>query len=188
MAYPTAPATQTTGATIFAATLNSYRDNLNGLVLARPYLSAWRNNAYSPSSGSWQQVGWQASDSTAPSGLGIGFAAGVNSSTDRISLPVAGRYRITARCGWAANGTGARLIEVRKNSAESQAGGSQAFVVTGTGNNGPYNGDIYSGTWTGQFSAGDYLNMFIRQDSGGALSTNTGSAGGPYLAVEWVSQ
>lgn len=109
-------------------------------------------------------------------------APSVNNS--RVYAQTPGWYQITARCSFQTSATGNRRgVAVRLNAAGSWSGGT-------------FLSDMYAspmtGIWTGvtatfsyQLSAGDYVEMFGYQDSGGTIGVQTSLAGYNALTVTW---
>ena len=102
---------------------------------------------------------------TADWDVGSLYSAG---SPTRITFPSAGAYAVHGFCGFAANVTGRRVLDVRYN------GGSFA----GRGETAP-NSSVASQTFVNTFAiinavGGDYVELTAWQSSGGVLSTVTG--------------
>jgi hypothetical protein len=97
-----------------------------------------------------------------------GFHSNVTNN-NRITIPagLGGYYRITANIGFATNGSGRRIFQLRLNGAGSLCAGEMTPIV----------GVEPTGTITDTFffSAGDYIDLFIFQNSGGSLNTSGNS-------------
>jgi hypothetical protein len=87
----------------------------------------------------------------------------------RYTIPVAGYYCAMGGVTFAANATNIRIAMIYKNGAEVQR--SQRNAPSGT------QGEYVQVPWCAKLIAGDYLELYAYQDSGGALnvsnSTNT---------------
>lgn len=94
-------------------------------------------------------------------------------NNSRIVAPSAGVYMITAQCSFFSNTVGERALTVRLNAAGSGAGGSPILFWDGT--------SLDAGTIVANLSrprrlvAGDYIEMFGYQASGGNLAYNVGA-------------
>jgi len=96
----------------------------------------------------------------------------------RLTAPTnyAGLYSVRACVTFPANSTGVRRIQVRKNSAGSATGGTligtthiPALTTASAATTVVYGRDAY-------LSAGDYVEVFVLQNSGGSLTTTTAEA------------
>jgi len=102
-------------------------------------------------------------------------------NNSRYTAQVAGTYGIIGHVSWPVNATGVRALELYKNG-----------TVYTSGNQG---GPAPVTNWTAQetritmpLAAGDYVEMFAQQASGGALTLNSGTAPyQTYMSVEWLS-
>lgn len=94
-------------------------------------------------------------------------------NNSRIWFRTTGKYEIAAQLQFATSGTGARDAQIRLNSGGSSAGGTlvtinqQTAVASGSTSVGIV-------TFEDTFNDGDYIEMFGRQNSGGALNTVPG--------------
>ena len=101
-------------------------------------------------------------------------------NNDRITIKTAGKYRITAQIEWTANVTGRRLIYFMKNGTaiigfnavapleQTNRGTSQVISI------------IYD------FIIGDYIQIFVVQESGGALTIPRTNDYSPIFSAERV--
>jgi hypothetical protein len=87
-----------------------------------------------------------------------------------------GLYSINASVTFPTNATGVRRIQVRKNAAGSATGGTligtthiPALTTSGAATTVVYGRDAY-------LTAGDYVEVFVLQNSGGSLTTTTAEA------------
>jgi hypothetical protein len=105
----------------------------------------------------------------------VGGMHSTSSNTSRFTVPTGGDglYLITTVVVFAANGTGLRRAQIRKNGAElvGLSGNTVMHGVTAAGDVGvPL-------TAIADLAAGDYLEVYAWQSSGGALNINSGAAG-----------
>lgn len=91
--------------------------------------------------------------------------------TSRITIPsgLAGKWRFTYKTGFAANGTGARVAFLRRN------GGTDANNILGSRINVmPISATLAADSGHSvdvDLAVGDYVELFLYQDSGGALNS-----------------
>ena len=95
-----------------------------------------------------------------------------SSNTSRITCNAAGLYVVEATLGFAANATGFRRLDLRKN------GGATPFAAVSHAA-APTLSTGVSVTAEVQLSVGDYIEMFGTQTSGGALAS--------VAAIAWTS-
>lgn len=107
-----------------------------------------------------------------------------SSNTSRLVATTAGLYAVFFQLAWAANATGVRQLDIKKNAGGNFASGS--FVSTQRIV--PPSGVIATaaGELDVQMNAGDYLEMFGTQTSGGALASSPGSYV-TYFGMRWVA-
>lgn len=106
-------------------------------------------------------------------------------NTSRIVAIYTGLYSVNFLISFATNATGGRMAELRKNAAGSEVAGTllgrfvepSAWASSLTS---------VSGTLDVQLTAGDYIELFGWQSSGGALSVNLGAAA-TFLQARWVA-
>lgn len=138
-----------------------------------PSAEAWRTSNLSVATGTWVLAAWQADELT----------NGMTRSTARLIAPIAGRYLI----GGAAQFTntsagGVRIAQIRKNSAGSQAGGTEiasVYSAPHADTTNPVTVPIPPKLIT--LAATDYIEMFVIQSSGGTLNLALGRA------ASWLS-
>lgn len=107
-------------------------------------------------------------------------------STSRLTVKTAGRYRVAATATFSANGSGDRYIQIRKNAGGSAAGGSQVVSATAKPSSGSSCTVSTNAALEVQLSVGDTLEAFVFQDSGATLTLNTGP-GDTFLTVRLAS-
>jgi hypothetical protein len=98
-------------------------------------------------------------------------------SGSRLTVNTPGRYLIVANLRWTSNSTGYRFIDIRKNAGGSGSGGSAVSTDVRPAVNGNATTHSASVILPG-LVAGDYLELFGFQSSGGGLQFNTGSLWG----------
>ncbi len=108
------------------------------------------------------------------------------SSGSRLQLNTGGKWLFTASLRWASNATGYRFIDLRKNAAGSGAGGSSIANDTRPAVSGNITAQVLSIEWPG-FIAGDYVELFGFQTSGGSLAFAAGAVwGAVVLTARWM--
>jgi hypothetical protein len=107
------------------------------------------------------------------------------SNQSRIIAAETGLYTIKAHARFAANATGARGINIRKNAAGDQTLGTDLFFTFSL----PSSGNIgyVFGSVDVQLNATDYIEMFVNQSSGGALNL-LGGVTESFMSARWVSK
>jgi hypothetical protein len=94
-----------------------------------------------------------------------------SSNTSRLTAPSTGYYFVTCSVQYATNGSGNRTVEIAKNGA---TGASSVVSLTNASISGIVTTDYNVGT-TVQLNAGQYVECFARQTSGGALNVSAPS-------------
>lgn len=100
----------------------------------------------------------------------------------RIVIRTAGKYEFSGQILWTGNATGSRGLQIRKNAAGNPASGV-ALLTVEVGTAGAAGTSVVMPTLEEDFVAGDYVELFGRQTSGGNLATLPGT-GGTYLRVK----
>lgn len=95
-----------------------------------------------------------------------------SSNTSRIVIPSTGRYHVVAQASFAANATSRRAVTVRLNAAGSNSGGTQIMLTSVQAS--ASSGTTIQATDEINFNAGDYIEMFTVQVSGGPLNVDLG--------------
>lgn len=95
-----------------------------------------------------------------------------SSNTSRLIAPAAGYYQVNMTYAWSANGTGVRLIQIRKNAAGAIGSGTDVLTTDVVTLNASY-GTIHQASTIILLAAGDYLETFAYQDSGSTLTVTT---------------
>lgn len=111
-----------------------------------------------------------------------GHSTVTNTSRYTVQTGYAGKYRLNATVFYAGNATGDREVFFFKNGAA--IAGSQNNAIPGAASACSAQSQVLV-----QLAVGDYVEAYTFQNSGGALSTTTGSNGREsYFEVTWVSQ
>ena len=165
---PTFVAGQTSGV---AAGLNQLRDCINFWALT-PRVYAYQSTTQSLPTNTFTAITF---DSEVYDVVQSGDTASHDNTTNntRLIARTPGKYEITGQVQIAANATGARSVQLRLNAAGNPASGTQIALNQQT----PLASSSTSVSITPievQLSAGDYVEMFANQQSGGALNTGTG--------------
>lgn len=106
-------------------------------------------------------------------------------NTSRLTATTAGLYAVVARASFASNATGIRTLDVRKNAAGAAAGGTRVGFDSATAVGGSTVTSVNVADDV-RLSAGDYLEAFGFQTSGGALALDA-SAGLTLFQLRWVA-
>lgn len=109
-------------------------------------------------------------------------------SGSRLTLNTPGTWLFTVNLRWTSNATGYRFADLRKNAAGSGAGGSSVGAIVVPAVNGNATVLSLAIEWPG-FIAGDYVELFAFQNSGGNLAFNSGALYGcAVLFASWQGQ
>lgn len=133
-----------------------------------PYISLGRNTPGAPATGvdatlsGWTtSVGWQCTE-----------------TGGTVTVPVTGRYQVTAGGAWAANASGIRRVQITKNGT--------SFILATDGRPSVSTTDLgQSASRTVSLTAGETVLMRIYQTSGGTLEFGT-TAGRPFFEVQYL--
>lgn len=99
----------------------------------------------------------------------------------RVYIRTTGKYEISGQVYYASNATGVRLADIRLNAAGSGAGGTRLVL----NQNSPLSGvgtPVACVPIEASLTAGDYVEIFGQQTSGGALNT-AGGLGLTFLRI-----
>lgn len=100
-----------------------------------------------------------------------------SSNTGRFVAQRTGRYLFGCSIRWASNATGYRLLQARINSGGSGSGGTELAQCSNNPISGTYTQQTLSSYYT--LTAGDYIEFFGFQTSGGALNIEASSNTSP---------
>lgn len=160
----------------FTNATHNHESASTGGVLAGTYGLVYSGTGVACSNNTWTLITFDSSNSFYPFGI---YASWV-SNNSRLTVPsgsgLAGLYSIRASVTFPANSTGFRRIQIRKNAAGSSTGGTligtthlPTLTTASTATTVVYGRDAY-------LTAGDYVEVFALQDSGGSLTTTTAEA------------
>lgn len=167
------PRTFTTGETETAAFYNAMRDALN-FLLNPPVCNATQATAQTLATATWTAL---TLDATVEDSYG-GHSNSTNNS--RYTAQVAGWYMAFAAACFSSNATGWRGIRLEKNGAVF------AGAATEVGTNPSGVCTIASPSAIVFLNAGDYLEAYGFQNSGGNLATSVNTDADCSLTVVWV--
>ena len=142
-----------------------------GLGAAHPSCKVYRTADQSIATGSaWTAVVWQAAEYD-PHGMYNG--------TSLVTVPITGRYLIQAQVQFNANGTSYRGSSLRLNGvttisfAQTDAAGSTALYS-------------HHNATTAKLTAGDYVQLLVRQNSGAALGLSATTTSESHMTVTYL--
>lgn len=167
---PTWP-TITTGQYVTSTVMNQYRDA--GNFWARtPRCYAYESTAQTTTTGTWLLVAL-ASEIYDIVQSGDSPSHDNTTNNSRIYIRTTGIYEITGQAQFVANSSGARQATIRLNSGGVSTGGT--IIIQNTQSNaGTLTTSVSMTTVEASLTAGDYLEMFAWQNSGGNLDTLAG--------------
>lgn len=177
-------ATFTAGSVVTAAYLNSLKAAVD-FWANTPRVSAYRSTAQSiPNAGSGAVVLLNAETyDIVQSGDSPMHDNSTNSS--RLIARTTGKYMVAGQIQYASNATGARSAIVRKNAAGAVGGGTEVTqniqaAVSANATTVPF------GPVEISMNAGDYIEMFAYQTSGGSLDLGSGISA-TYMSLRLVA-
>ena len=177
-------ATISSGAVVTAAYLNSVKAASDFWALT-PRCSVYANAALSVPNGAatWTVVPFAAETfDIVQSGDSPSHDNTTNNS--RVYFRTPGKYEINGQPQIALNSVGYRSVQVRLNAAGSGTGGTQLAVNTVDASSAALV-SLPIPTVEYDVAAGDYVEMFVQQNSGGALNTIAGQ-GITFLRIKLV--
>lgn len=104
---------------------------------------------------------------------------GTTTDNSRLTAPISGIYYITAHVAWASNDSGLREVSLKKNGATVIAR-SQVPAVTSAGTRQELS-TLY------RLLAGDFVEVEVYQESGGALNVSSDPQWTPEFTMAWVA-
>lgn len=166
--------TLTPGTVVTASYLNSMKDAIDFWGLT-PRCYAYRSSNLSiPGDFTWTLVTLNAEVyDIVQSGDSPSHDNSTNSS--RIYIRTSGKYEISGACEFQSNSTGARSAKINLNSAGVESGGTMLVTQT-QGAVGTAITTVPLPSVEADLSAGDYVEMFARQNSGSSLNAQLGRA------------
>lgn len=114
--------------------------------------------------------------SWAPSGSGTFDPFGMHepATPGRLTAPRAGYYVAQVQVGWSNSTSGDRVMTLRHRGADGSFKGSEQALQTHPAQN-SLSGTTHGTALLFQMEAGDFIEVLVRQTSGGALSVSLGS-------------
>lgn len=109
-----------------------------------------------------------------------------SSNTGRFVTQRTGVYMFGCCIRWASNATGYRLLQARLNSGGSGSGGTELAQCSNNPLSGTYTQQNLVSLYT--FTAGDYVEFFGFQSSGGALNIEASSNTSPEAWMSFVAK
>lgn len=135
---------------------------------------AYRTTTLSVATSTDTTVTWEAA-----TGNGLGWwSAGTNPT--RVTVRAAGRYFASSFSRWAANGTGLRTAEIRLNGTTVIGRAGLAFAAAGS----PTQFSVVSPPV--DLAIGDYVELIVWQNSGGALDLSFQNLYSNGLALSYI--
>ena len=172
------------GTELTAADLNAVKDAVD-FWAQTPRCSVYANAAtsVSNSASAWTVVAFAAETfDIVQSGDSPSHDNATNNS--RIYIRTSGKYEVAGQLQFVLNATGYRAVQVRLNAAGSGTGGTQlAYNALDGSSTSVVSVAVPSVEYA--LTAGDYIEMFGQQNSGGALNTVAGQ-GVSFLRVKLV--
>lgn len=149
-----------------AAYFNALRDAGNWF-LQKPSVGLYQSSAQNFLTAGAGAVVWDTEQWNTGDGM-----HSVSTNPTRVTFPWTGKYEIYTKISFVANGTGIREFQVKVGAAGNVASGVQWFdwhaPASASEQIDPPASFILPA------NAGDYMEVFARQDSGGGLNLNTG--------------
>jgi hypothetical protein len=182
MATPPVPDTWATGSKITAAKLNTLRDALRWCGLTTgggtpaPYAHVSRTAALSPATAVVTVVPMDTERDDTDT------MHDLVTNPSRVIAQTAGEYAIRYGYGFVSNATGRRLAQVLKNAAG--VAGAGTFLSQSNMTTSPSGGFAAQGSFDARLIAGDYIELFVEQQSGAALAVSGGESQ-TFLEMEW---
>lgn len=178
------PPTFVAGAVLTAAQLNQLGTVLT-FVENPPQCSAYHSSASTTTTATWLVVPLQ-SETYDVVQSGDTPAHDNTTNPSRIYFRTAGKYEIAGQITFAFNSTGTRQAEVKLNAGGVESAGTQLFFTV----QGAVGSSVQTAVPIVPFvitvAAGDYIEVFAYQDSGGNLAL-VASSGRTFLRTKFVA-
>jgi hypothetical protein len=181
--------TFTAGQKLTSANLNQMSSVLSYLSTP-PQCSAYQSAAQSPANTAWTVVTLDAELFDVANNYDGGSDSPMHdnvTNSSRIYVRTPGKYEISGQVVFSSNATGSRQASIRINSNSdttlatgSEAIGNKQSAVSGLATSVPFPVVIVP------LVAGDYIELFAWQNSGGALALTTGQSQ-TYMRLKWVA-
>lgn len=172
MATVPSPRTWVVGETVTAAKMNELRDALN-FLLSPPLFELFHSGSISPATSTQAVVPMDSEVIDRDSG----HSTVTNNS--RYTSQTAGYYLVNGAVGFVSNATGKRELTILVNGTTETYPSSVPGLAAG------FTGLTTSGRV--YLAVADYAELYVWQNSGGALATNT-TKGGPRFGGHWISK
>lgn len=151
-----------------AANMNAGIESALVFLLDQPRVSLYRSATLSLTTATWTQVTWDSESWDTDTMHSTG------SNTSRLVFTTAGRYWLNVAAWFDANATGSRGVNLTKNGAGSRSASN--VVLSDAVLSAASIGETFVGvTVERAFAAGDYIELFVYQNSGGALNLQAGT-------------
>lgn len=179
MAVPT-PKTWAAGELVDSSELNAEVRDVFNFLLGTPRALAYRDADVAIPDTTFTLVPWnnELYDSNS--------AHSLVTNVSRLVAPESGLYAINMQSTFTANGTGWREASLRKNAADLVSGGTElgkdALSAIGGGPTTAVHVYVEA-----QLNAGDYVQCFLKQTSGGSLNLLAGS-GNSFMEFRWMAK
>lgn len=173
--------TRSAGYLVLASDYNTIAGSINHLGQADRCVMVTDTATTSVNNTTWQQLTFATEE------YDTGGFHSTTTNTSRLTVPTGygGVYQITASVTWTPSSTGAVFLQVRKNGAASTA----PSLAASAGNFGSLfaNGDpIVQCNGQLRLVAGDYVELYTAQNSGGALALK-GTTQAHRFGITWVA-
>lgn len=170
--------TQTTGGTASAAWANSVKSGIDFFTTNLPIVAVKQGVAQSIPDSAWTALTF-ATETVDSDGM-----HSTSTNTARLTAVTAGYYRVVGRYAWASHASvSRRLVGVRKNGTGTGVP-DQGFIevasVAGASGAAAFPKDLI------QLAVGDYLELMVYQNSGGALNTGIATELFSEFSAVWV--
>ena len=168
----------TAGSIPTASAMNGGLESALSFLLNPPCCSIYQSASGSVATATWTRVLWDSEH------YDTDTMHSTSSNTGRITFNTSGLYRLTIDAFWDSSSTGGRGVNLTKNNAGSH---DAANVVLSDGFDagvGSTN-QLQSVAIDRRFTAGDYIEMWVYQSSGGALNFQ-GGYNKSALQARWV--
>jgi hypothetical protein len=181
MAAP-APRTWSVGEKITASLLNAELRDALAFILDPPQVIVYQTASQLMADSTTVLMTWSAElKDWAPAPM-----HSTSTNTSRLIAPVAGTYAVQACVGLPTSGGTRRLLMLRKNAAGSASGGTKLWTGNSTALNVTEN-DVHSPVIYTDLAAGEYVEVWYSQNSGGTVGVNAGYED-TFASLTWYSK
>lgn len=167
----TSPTTQGASSVIPTSRLNAYKDAVDYVGRDKPHASVKETTAQSIPNNTWTAL------TSDEENFDVGGLHSTVTNTSRLTIPTgeSGKYRVTCTINFVGAATGTRAVGIGKN------GASPTFPLSsqlGSASVAPSMG----GSTLLNLVAGDYVEVKVLQDSGGAINAQLNE-----FSIEWIA-